>query len=62
MPRSSFFAIIRRFRVHVMDETGRVRPHVLAYLNDDKVTRLDRPDLPVSSGDELRVIQAVAGG
>lgn len=60
------FATVRRqwptLGTHVFDENGQVRPHVLV-LHNGKATRWG-VDLstPLSSGDQLQIIQAVSGG
>ncbi len=50
---------IPTLRVHLFDEVGRLRPHVLCFV-DGVSSRLDRPDQPVN--EELRFVQAVSGG
>ena len=49
-------------RVHVWDEAGALRPHVLIFYNGISTRRL--PDLarPLAPGDQLRIVQAVSGG
>lgn len=49
-------------RAHVYDDAGRVREHVLIYLNRDNVARLDSLDVPLRPGDRLAILQAVSGG
>ncbi len=49
-------------RVHLYDETERLRPHVLIYYNEESIAWLDRLDLPLQPGDRLQVLQAVSGG
>lgn len=49
-------------RVHVYDDQGRQRPHVLLYYNDDNVAWLDPLTTPLRPGDTLSVLQAVSGG
>ncbi len=46
-------------RVHLFDEGGKLRPHVLCFV-DGVASRLDRPDQPVA--EEMRFVQAVSGG
>jgi hypothetical protein len=46
-------------RVHLFDERGHLRPHVLCFV-DGVSSRLDRPEQRVSG--ELRFVQAVSGG
>ena len=50
-------------RTHVWDETGRVRQHIMMYLNDESITWIDdHESREVRDGDELFIIQAVSGG
>lgn len=50
--------LARRLR----DETGALRRHVNVYVNGDEVRRLQGLDTEVTSGQEVLVIQSVAGG
>lgn len=48
---------------HVWEESGKVREHVLVYLNDESITWMNDPESrPLQRGDELFFIQAVSGG
>lgn len=49
-------------RVHLFDESGALRPHVLCFLNETNTRWLDSLDAPVSDGDEITILQAVSGG
>ncbi|HET6567702.1 MAG TPA: MoaD/ThiS family protein [Rhodothermales bacterium] len=49
-------------RIHLYDEQGQVRPHVLIYYNSDNVAWLESLDIPLRSGDQVHVLQAVSGG
>jgi len=50
-------------RVHLYDEQGGVRQHVLLYYNDENIAWLDDPGrIALKPGDKLRVLQAVSGG
>lgn len=49
-------------RLHIYDERGVQRPHVLLYYNEENVHWLDTWDLPLNEGDRLTVLQAVSGG
>ncbi len=51
-----------RLGVHLFDETGAFREHVLCFLNDTNSRWLDSLDVPVSDGDTLTILQAVSGG
>ncbi len=46
-------------RVHLLDEQGAVRPHVMFFHNDTAVRSLEGA---VSEGDTFTVLQAVSGG
>ena len=48
--------------VHLYDEAGRLRPHVLIFYNDESIAWLERLDLPLQPGDRIQVLQAVSGG
>ena len=49
-------------RVHLFDESGRLRPHVNLFYNDTNTRWLPDPDPPLHDGDILMVMQAVSGG
>ncbi len=49
-------------RIHLYDETGKLRPHVLIFYNRDSIGWLDRLDVPLKAGDTLEILQAVSGG
>jgi molybdopterin synthase sulfur carrier subunit len=46
---------------HLFDETGRLRPHVLCFV-DGSATRLDDPTIPLRDGSSVEFLQAVSGG
>lgn len=48
-------------RVHVFDEGGDLRPHVLCFVNDRNLDWLDG-DPELTDGDRLTVLQSVSGG
>lgn len=56
------FEIHPLLRLHVYDETGEQRPHVLLYYNEDNLKWLDTLDISLKPGDRLTVLQAVSGG
>lgn len=49
-------------RTRVLDERGRLRPHLLLFLNDAELDRAGAPATPVSDGDVLDLIAAAEGG
>jgi sulfur-carrier protein len=49
-------------RVHLYDEKGAQRRHILLFYNDQNLRELARLDIPLRSGDRLSVVQAVSGG
>ena len=56
------FARHPALRVHLFDETGRLRRHVLCFLNGRNTRWEDTLDLPLAEGDRVTVLQAVSGG
>lgn len=49
-------------RVHLYDERGELRRHVLLFYNGESVKGLGALDAPLRPGDRLDVLQAVSGG
>lgn len=49
-------------RVHLYDETGTLRPHVMFIYNDQSIKWLSSLDIPLSPGDHMTVLQLVSGG
>lgn len=49
-------------RVHLFDEQGAQRQHILFFHNDQNVRDPGRLDAPLRPGDQLSVVQAVSGG
>lgn len=49
-------------RIHLVDETRRLRPHVLVFYNDTSTKLLPSLDVLLKPGDRLHVVQAVSGG
>ncbi len=49
-------------RVHLYDESGQLRPHVLIFYNEESTRWLERLDVPLKPGDRLEILQAVSGG
>ncbi len=46
-------------RFRVVDEQDRMRPHMIFFVNREKVFALDHP---VGRGDEVRLVHALSGG
>ena len=55
----AMFARHPELRVHLLDEQGAVRPHVMFFHNDTGLLSLEGP---VGDGDTLTFLQAVSGG
>lgn len=51
-----------RLRVHLFDEQGQRRQHILFFYNDQDCRKLERTDFALRPGDRLSVVQAVSGG
>ena len=49
-------------KVHLYDETGAFRQHVLCFHNQTNTRWMDSIDVPVSDGDTITILQAVSGG
>ena len=49
-------------RLHLYDERGEQRPHVLLYYNEENIKWLESLDVALKKGDRLTVLQAVSGG
>jgi len=49
-------------RQMIFDDTGQIPGHVNIYVNNTEVHSLQGTDTPVSDGDEMAVIPAIAGG
>ena len=48
--------------MHLFDETGGFRQHVLCFHNETNLRWLESDEVPVADGDRLTVLQAVSGG
>ena len=48
--------------VHLFDETGGLRPHVLCFHNETNTRWLPSTDVAVAAGDTITILQAVSGG
>jgi molybdopterin converting factor small subunit len=49
-------------KIHLFEEDGRQRPHVLFFYNEENTRWFDHLDIPLKEGDRLTVLQAVSGG
>lgn len=49
-------------RVHLYDDAGAQRQHVLILYNGQSIRWFPRLDLPLSEGDTISVLQLVSGG
>jgi sulfur-carrier protein len=49
-------------RDRVMDEQGRVRPHVNVFVGADSIRETGGLETPLAAGAELHIIAAVSGG
>lgn len=49
-------------RVHLWEEGGRLRRHVVLFYNGQSVGTMKSLDVPLRPGDQLQVVQAVSGG
>jgi sulfur-carrier protein len=49
-------------RIHLFDEAGQLRTHVLIFYNEESTRWLERMDIPLQPGDRLNILQAISGG
>ena len=49
-------------RVHLLDERGALRKHVLCFHNGENTRWTDTLDRPLADGDTIVILQAVSGG
>jgi sulfur-carrier protein len=49
-------------RVHLFDESGRFRQHVLCFHNEENTRWRNDRSAPLADGDTIRILQAVSGG
>lgn len=49
-------------RVHLFDESGDFRQHVVCFHNETMTRWMDSLEVPVADGDEVTIMQAVSGG
>lgn len=48
--------------VHLFDESGAFREHVLCFVNDTNTRNIDASNYALKDGDVITVLQAVSGG
>jgi molybdopterin converting factor small subunit len=46
----------------ILDDQGRVRRHVLVFVNEESVSHRAPGDVPLRDGDAVRILPAVSGG
>lgn len=56
------FRQVPALRVHLLEESGAFRPHVLCFLNEVNTRWLEDLDQPLREGDTITILQAVSGG
>lgn len=56
------FQQVPALRVRLCDESGKLRPHVLCFLNEVNTRWLENMDHRVKDGDCITILQAVSGG
>jgi molybdopterin converting factor small subunit len=56
------FGRLPGLKVHVYDETGKLRRHVLCFVNDVNTRFEDGPGPRLRDGDRITILQAVSGG
>jgi len=49
-------------RVHLFDERGALRRHVLCFHNETDTRHVEPGDAALAEGDTIRILQAVSGG
>jgi MoaD family protein len=60
-----FAALVEQYpglKGQLIDETGTLHKFVNVYRNDDDIRYLEQLATPVSDGDEIAILPAVAGG
>lgn len=63
--RGALDALVGRhpaLRVHLFDEQGALRQHVLCFHNRTNTRWLETLDVPLAEGDTITFLQAVSGG
>ena len=49
-------------RFHLCEPSGKFRPHVLCFLNEDNTRDMATLDVPLKDGDEVVFVPAISGG
>ena len=49
-------------RSYILDDQGRVRPHITVFVNDKTISDRDTQNDPIAEGDAVFVFQALSGG
>jgi molybdopterin converting factor small subunit len=57
-----FVATYPAVRAQLLDESGRVQPHINVFVNEDDIRYLSGVDTALDERDEVTVIPAMAGG
>ena len=50
------------FAYRVLDDQGRLRRHVNAFVNDEPVSHLAPDEVPLRDGDVVTILPSIAGG
>lgn len=56
------FAAAPVLRHHLCEENGKLRPHVLCFLNEDNTREMKTLNVPLKDGDEITFVPAISGG
>lgn len=59
---SHAFADYPRLRHYILDDQGRVRKHVIIFVDNEQVPREKSLTTPVHAASEIYVLQALSGG
>lgn len=49
-------------RHHLCEDTGKFRPHVLCFLNEDNTREMKSLNVALKDGDEITFVPAISGG